>query len=284
MERDMRLLLSNDDGIDSPLFHILVHALQAAGHDLFIVAPLHEQSWTGAAKSRHRPVASALARRDFGCPAWTVDGTPADCVNIALAHLLPRHPAPTHDEPAATRPDVDAVVSGINLGRNTSLGFILASGTIAAAWEGALHGLPAIAFSQELNQPLFVRLKNGEPIDAELGATLQASAAHAVRLVNELLPPQLATPAPFTVHNVNFPLPCRADTPVHRTVPAQVRVPGLFSPAADDGTHRFIYSDAADLSPPGLVTDKATLAAGNISHSILDYTRLGAPVSGGRVS
>ncbi len=271
----MRLLLSNDDGIDSPFFHILIRALQADGHSLFIVAPKHEQSWTGAAKSRHRPVASSVARQDFGCPAWTVDGTPSDCVNIALAHLLPRVPMPAPGNPAAMRPAIDAVVSGLNLGRNTSLGFILASGTIAAAWEGALHGLPAIAFSQELNQPLFAKLRDGEPIDADLLATLNASATHAARFVNELIPEQLAMPAPFTVHNVNFPLPCRAGTPIRRTVPAQVRVPGLFSPAADDGTHRFIYSDAIDLSPSGLVTDKAALADGIISHSILDYTRLG---------
>lgn len=276
MVGDMRLLLSNDDGIDSPLFHSLAQALQAAGHSLYIVAPLHEQSWTGAAKSRHRPVASAVARRAFDCPAWTVDGTPSDCVNIALAHLLPRVPSPTANDPSATRPDIDAVVSGLNLGRNTSLGFILASGTIAAAWEGALHGLPAIAFSQELNQDIFVRLKEGAAIDAELSSTLHASATHAARLVGKLLMPELSAPAPFTVHNVNFPFPCRADMPVRRTVPAQVRVPGLFSPAADDGTHRFIYSDAIDLSPPGLITDKTALTEGCISHSILDYTRLGA--------
>jgi 5'-nucleotidase len=57
-------------------------------------------------------------------------------------------------------------------------------------------------------------------------------------------------------------------------VPARVVVPKLFSPAADDGTHRFVFSDALDRSPPGLVTDKATVAAGHISHSVLDYTRL----------
>ena len=64
------------------------------------------------------------------CPTWTVDGTPSDCVNIALAHLLPPELKP------------DAVLSGINIGLNASLGFIIASGTIAGAWEGALHGLP----------------------------------------------------------------------------------------------------------------------------------------------
>ena len=71
---------------------------------------------------------SASADAGLGCPTWIVDGTPSDCVNIALAHLL--------TDPVA------GVVSGINVGLNASLGFILASGTVAGAWEGALHGLP----------------------------------------------------------------------------------------------------------------------------------------------
>jgi len=91
----MRLLVTNDDGIASPFLHALVRALQAAGHQTLVVAPLHEQSWTGAAKSRHRPVASAAGDHGLACPTWTVDGTPSDCVNIALAYLLPRRPGTT---------------------------------------------------------------------------------------------------------------------------------------------------------------------------------------------
>lgn len=144
----MKLLLTNDDGIASAFLHVLIRALRDAGHELFVVAPKNEQSWIGAAKSRHRPVRSERAGRDFGCPAWTVDGTPADCVNIALAHLLPAAP--------------DAVVSGINIGYNASLGFILASGTIGGAWEGAAHGLPGIALSQHLAPDVFEQLRRAQ--------------------------------------------------------------------------------------------------------------------------
>src|SRR5690606_38493825 len=139
----MRFLVTNDDGIDSVFLHELVHALRNAGHELFVVAPKHEQSWVGAAKSRNRPVHAErvdcragspdLQRRQkyqLGCPTWIVDGTPSDAVNIAVGHLLPRGC------------EIDAVISGINVGLNASLGFIIASGTIAGAWEGALHGLP----------------------------------------------------------------------------------------------------------------------------------------------
>jgi len=92
-----------------------------------------------------------------------------------------------------------------------------------------------------------------------------------------LAPGLIAATAPrtFLVHNLNFPLPCRADSAVRRTVPARVVVPGLFSPAADDGTHRLIFRLGDDLSPAEPLTDRAALTAGYISHSVLDYTRIG---------
>ncbi|MEI6860793.1 MAG: 5'/3'-nucleotidase SurE [Verrucomicrobiota bacterium] len=259
----MRLLLTNDDGLDSVFLHALARALAAAGHELAIVAPACEQSWIGAAKSRHRPVASAVADPGLGGPTWRVDGTPSDCVNIALAHLLPR----------AFRPE--AVVSGINIGRNASLGFIPASGTIGGAWEGALHGLPAVALSQDLTAEAYAAIKSpaSEPA-APVLASLREAAVHAARLAPGLV--AATAPQSFVVHSLNFPFPCRADAAVKRTVPARIITPGLFSPAADDGTHRFVFKSGTDVSPPGLFTDRAALDAGDISHTVLDYTRLGA--------
>lgn len=258
----MRFLVTNDDGIESAFLHALVHALRAAGHELYVVAPKREQSWIGAAKSRNRPVHAEAADRGLGCPTWIVDGTPSDGINIAVGHLLPR------------TCEIDAVISGINVGLNASLGFIIASGTIAGAWEGALHGLPAIAFSQDLTTEIYDRLKAaGNVPDAALRETLQVSAQHAARLAPEFAAATL--PRSFIVHNVNFPLPCHPHTAVRRTVPARVVVPGLFSPAADDGTHRLIFRLGDDLSPPEPLTDRAALAAGHISHSVLDYKKLG---------
>ena len=256
----MKLLVTNDDGIDSLFLRELIAALRAAGHELSVVAPVTEQSWTGASKTRTRPIRSAAVDRGFACPTWTVDGTPSDCVNIALDHLV--------------KAPVDGVVSGINLGMNASLGFVLASGTIAGAWEGALHGLPAIAFSQDVSEAVYDHLKDrgGEP-DGDLLAILKISAHHAARISGEQL---AGTPRQsFIVHNVNFPYPCRPDTSAARTVPAQLFVPGLFSPANDDGTHRLIWTVGEDVSPADPLTDRAALAAGLISHSILDYSKLG---------
>ncbi len=256
----MKLLVTNDDGINSPFLHELIFALKAAGHELYVVAPVNEQSWTGASKTRSRPVKSAAADRGFGCPTWIVDGTPSDCVNIAIAHLLPAK--------------VEGVVSGINVGFNCSLGFIIASGTVAGAWEGALHGLPAMAVSQDVSEEIYHHLKeHGGVPDGELLATLKISAAHAARLAGELLP---VTPVrSFTVHNLNFPQPCRPDTALKRTVPAHFFVPGLFTAADDQGRHQLIWTEGEDVSPAGPLTDLTCVESGFISHSVLDYRRLG---------
>jgi 5'-nucleotidase len=256
----VRLLVTNDDGVDSPFFQILVRALLAAGHDLVVAAPRQEQSWVGAAKSRARPVHSVRADKGLGCPTWVVDGTPSDCVNIAIGHLIDR--------------PVEGVVSGINIGLNTTLGFILASGTIAGAWEGALHGLPAFACSQEVTDETYEDLKAARgTLPASLASTLEVSARHAARMA----PPLLAGCGRnrFVVHNVNFPLHCSEATEVRATVPARLMVPGLFSPQDDDGTHRLIFRVGEDVSPPGLPTDRAAISAGCISHTVLDYTALG---------
>ncbi|MBI5690865.1 MAG: 5'/3'-nucleotidase SurE [Verrucomicrobia bacterium] len=259
----MRFLVTNDDGLESVFLHALVDALREAKHEVYVVAPKREQSWVGAAKSRTRPVHVASVDRGLGCPTWVVDGTPCDGVNIALGHLLP------------ATPPLDAVVSGINIGLNASLGFIIASGTIAGAWEGALHGLPAIAYSQDLTTEVYDQLKAaGDRPDAALRTTLSISASHAARLTPVLA--RATAPRSFVVHNVNFPLPCQATTEVRKTVPAQVVVPGLFTPAGDDGTHRLIFRHGDDLSPAAPLTDRAALAAGFISHTVLDYRRLGA--------
>ena len=256
----MKLLVTNDDGINSVFLHELIFALKAAGHELYVVAPVSEQSWTGASKTRNRAVKSAAVDRGFGCPTWMVDGTPSDCVNIAIAHLLPTK--------------VEGVVSGINVGFNCTLAFIIASGTVAGAWEGALHGLPAVAVSQDVAEATYYQLKDhGGVPEGDLLATLKTSAARAAQLATELL--ATTPPRSFTVHNLNFPDPCHADTPVKRTVPAHFFVPGLFTAADSEGRHKLIWTEGEDVSPPDMVTDLKSVESGCISHTVLDYRKLG---------
>jgi 5'-nucleotidase len=262
----MKLLVTNDDGINSVFLHELIFALRSAGHELYVVAPASEQSWTGASKTRGRPVKSAAVDRGFGCPTWIVDGTPSDCVNIAIAHLLPK----TSDGGTC----VGGVVSGINVGFNCTLAFIIASGTVAGAWEGALHGLPAMAVSQDVSEDTYYQLKDhGGVPEGELLATLRTSAARAAQLADDLL--ATTPPRSFTVHNLNFPHPCLPDTPMKRTVPAHFFVPGLFTPADNEGRHQLIWTEGEDVSPPSPLTDLACVESRFISHSVLDYRKLG---------
>lgn len=124
----MRFLISNDDGIQSEGLKALAEELSAIG-EVFVVAPDREQSAKSHAISLHRP----LRIREVAERWWSVDGTPTDSVYIALHHLLRER-----------RPDV--VVSGINYGANLA-DDVTYSGTVAAAMEACLLGVPAIAVS-----------------------------------------------------------------------------------------------------------------------------------------
>lgn len=132
------LLVGNDDGVDSPALVPFTAALERA-LDLpaRICVPAGERSWSGKAVTRHGAVHAEVLRRD-GRPVVGVHGTPADAVQLGLhgvfAHEFAGAP------PAAT-------VTGINLGYNSGSSFLASSGTVWAAAEAALAGLPAVAVS-----------------------------------------------------------------------------------------------------------------------------------------
>ncbi len=126
----MRLLLSNDDGYDSPGINILAETL-AREHEVTICAPLRQMSATGHAVNIFKP----LEIQRISPRIIALDGTPADCVKAAISGLFP---------------DVtfDAVISGINDGPNLGED-VFYSGTVAAAREGALNGIFSIACSRD---------------------------------------------------------------------------------------------------------------------------------------
>ena len=206
------LLVSNDDGHTSFFLRALVDSL-CQTYDVCVVAPLEEQSWVGRAMTR-RGMLEVIALDDWPCPAWAVSGRPADCINIGLHHLTSRRPA--------------AVVSGMNLGFNISLPLTLSSGTVAAATEGALAGLPAIAFSLALAPHDFalVSAQHGRRDEAGDQITRRA-ASRASEITRDLLAqPQL----PYSVHNVNFPPDVSEDAPLTHTELALSEIPSLFEP------------------------------------------------------
>ncbi|HEX6254270.1 MAG TPA: 5'/3'-nucleotidase SurE [Euzebyales bacterium] len=125
------MLLTNDDGVDSPALVPLARTLAGRG-DVTVVVPDRQRSWIGKALSRTGEVALATTRRG-DVPITTCTGYPADATQLGVHQVC--------DE----RPDV--LVSGINLGLNHGSAFPLSSGTVGAAIEGWITGVPAIAFS-----------------------------------------------------------------------------------------------------------------------------------------
>jgi 5'-nucleotidase len=130
----MKLLISNDDGIFSQGVRALANGLAEAGHQVTVVCPDQERSATGHGLTLHQPIRAELVDTGFhlAIKAWACSGTPADCVKLALWALLDSPP--------------DLVLSGINHGSNLGTD-VLYSGTVSAAMEGVVEGIPAIAFS-----------------------------------------------------------------------------------------------------------------------------------------
>jgi 5'-nucleotidase len=128
----MRILICNDDGYLAPGLAALVHACTGLG-EIDVVAPEQNASGTSNALTLNRPLSVFEARGEQVQGFRVVNGTPSDCVHVALTGLLPHRP--------------DLVLSGINNGANMG-DDTLYSGTVAAAMEGFLFGIPAIAFSQ----------------------------------------------------------------------------------------------------------------------------------------
>ena len=175
----MHILVSNDDGYTATGLQALVQVLQDLG-EVTVVAPEINHSGASNSLTLNRPLSLRQSANGFYC----VNGTPTDCVHVALTGLLKRRP--------------DLIVSGMNDGANMG-DDTLYSGTVAAATEGHLFGIPAIAFSLE---------KKG-----------WAHIEDAARIAREVVQHYLAQPLPGAVLlNVNIPnLPYRAMKPAQVT-------------------------------------------------------------------
>ncbi len=176
----MRILITNDDGINAPGLKVLeaiAHEIAGPDGEVWTVAPAFEQSGVGHCISYSHPMMIAeLAPRRFAA-----EGSPADCVLAAL-----------YDVMSEARPDL--VLSGVNRGNNSAEN-VLYSGTLGAAMEAALQGLPAIALSQYMGA-------GTEGLDTPF----QAARDHGVQVVRALLDRGIWTGDDYRVfYNVNFP-------------------------------------------------------------------------------
>ncbi|MFZ0565055.1 MAG: 5'/3'-nucleotidase SurE [Chlamydiales bacterium] len=130
-----KILITNDDGIYAPgIKHLWTSLHEVDIGDLSIIAPLTERSGTGLSITSDRPLLVQNIKWPEKTPAWSVDGTPADCVKMGMQVILNHKP--------------DFIFSGINAGSNAGRN-VLYSGTIGAVIEGVLNGIPGIAFSCE---------------------------------------------------------------------------------------------------------------------------------------
>src|SRR5712692_10041053 len=172
-----RILISNDDGIESPGLKVLEAIARDLSDEVWVVAPEQEESGASHSLTTRRP----LRMREVARRRYAVDGTPTDCVLIAVKRLL-------RDRPP------DLVLSGINAGSNVGEDLTY-SGTVAAAMEATLLGIPAMALSQDYH--------GNEDIP------WQTSEAFAPEVIRRLL--RLPWPV-STLFNINFPavLPARA--------------------------------------------------------------------------
>lgn len=134
----MKILLVNDDGIDSIGIQCLIEAL-APRHELFIAAPDRQRSAASKSMTLNTPLRAREVKIDGVAKAYAVDGTPVDCVRLALGNLVP--------EP-------DLVISGVNIGPNLGTD-TLYSGTCAGAQEASLLGIQAVAVSIDNRTPKY---------------------------------------------------------------------------------------------------------------------------------
>ncbi len=166
------ILITNDDGYQSPGLLALVQSFAGLGQ-VTVFAPDHNWSAAGHTKTMHKPLRVTEGALPDGTPLYVTTGTPSDCVGLALLGIVPEWP--------------DLVVSGINQGAN--LGHdVTYSGTLAAAMEGVVFGIPAIAASHELTDDFTP--------DYDFAAGVVAGLA--ARVLSDGLPPN-------TLLSVNFP-------------------------------------------------------------------------------
>ncbi len=145
------ILLSNDDGVHAKGLHELIRMLRSVGN-LFVVAPDRVRSGASSFLTAEIPITARLVKSEEGLTVYSCSGSPTDCVKLALDQLLQRMP--------------DLVVGGINHGNNASVNAHY-SGTVGVVREGALHGIPSVAFSL-CNHSLDADFAPAEPYVVEI--------------------------------------------------------------------------------------------------------------------
>ncbi|MGR8948302.1 MAG: 5'/3'-nucleotidase SurE [Gammaproteobacteria bacterium] len=254
----IKILLTNDDSHDSPLFHYAIDALSQLG-ELEIAVPATEQSWQGKAMTRFGNL-YADRIEIHGSAAWSISGTPADCVNLAIYNLLDNKP--------------DVVVSGTNIGKNTGLSFMFSSGTVGACLEANIAGIPALALSQELKPEQFFQWGEQRQFDNDISSKLRNISSRFIPLVwNEL---GIATLEQAVTWNVNFPLSDIDEPEITKTRLGHTFYDGCFKQRGDQFFHDLRTVDV----DPSSDSDETVVQSGRISATLLNIKDFGQAIPG----
>lgn len=235
----MQILLTNDDGVAAPGIRALHKELQKLG-GVTVIAPALEQSGVGHSITLLNPlVVKPVDGEDGQSLGYSVEGSPADCVKLAILELMDGPP--------------DLIVSGINAGANAGIN-VLYSGTVAAAIEGAFFHVTSIAVSLEL----------AEHFD------YPHAAKHAARVIQKILANK---PTPGSLFNVNLPAHARGEPKGVKVVPMAVGRHGETFERRTDPRGRTYYW--LTYAPPyhleGPETDVSALAEGYIAVTPLHF-------------
>jgi 5'-nucleotidase len=242
------ILVTNDDGLESPALVPLLRALAGVA-TLRVVVPKGERSWISKAISRWQDVRVERLDRE-GFDVFVVDGFPADCANLGI-HTL-------YDDPPGL------VVSGINLGLNTGLGWFLSSGTVGAASEARIARIPALAFSIGVAGDDRTWKRDPERVSSpEVWRRASALVADVVRTVCDA-----GFPPGTDLLNVNFPVGAGPETRRVVTRVAPVGYAGLFR-RKEEGVFVHDYDGAllheAETAARDATTDMDALGRGWVS-------------------
>ncbi|MCL2005660.1 MAG: 5'/3'-nucleotidase SurE [Planctomycetaceae bacterium] len=240
----MRILLTNDDGVYAPGLAAMERVLRQLG-EVYVVAPLREQSGVAHSITFLTPLQAGKVYVNDKHWAWAVDGTPADCVKLAISTILPDPP--------------DLVVSGMNGGLNSGLN-VLYSGTVAAAVEGALYGITSIAVS----------------LQSTKNAPFQQAADLALGIIEKIWKQNTA---PGRLYSINIPIEAlKQDMPEVKVVPVNATECWETYERRMDTVGRPYYWLAgssnprqATGTPSDVLTDSAAILQGYITVTPLSY-------------
>lgn len=255
----MYILVTNDDGVDSPAIAPLVRALRHIADRVEVVVPDGERSWIGKAVSRHGDL-SVGHRVIDGIEVSTVSGYPADCTQLGLYNLFDAQP--------------DLVVSGINIGSNYGSAYTVGSGTVGGAFEAAIGGFPAIAMSAcsgPDNWPEWSKRMAG-PGSA---AAWEPFAAISAEIAAEVL----ANGLDCDLLSVNMPDGSTLETPRKVTPLAPTRYGQLFR-QQPDGSFRHDWRSDLHVPSGDRSGDFPTVMSGTVSIVPLRIANMTATVAG----